>query len=129
MSALSLADLIDRQFALLTDRRFSSGLPETLVAYEGCGLKALQLTCSALTARAVQRAAPDSVLSRPTEGGNQDKVSMGLNGAINAAELLTLLQQTLATLLIALSNAAHLRGDTRLSPAAAELVRQILDFG
>jgi histidine ammonia-lyase len=124
-AAASVADLIDRQFALLTDRRFSSGLPETLVAYEGCGLKALQLTCSALTARAVQRAAPDSVLSRPTEGGNQDKVSMGLNAVLSAAEVITLLQQALATQLIAVSNAAGRRVEKRLAPAGRDFLARI----
>jgi histidine ammonia-lyase len=110
-----VADLIDRQYALLVDSRLNVGLPETLVGYEGCGLKALQLTCSALAARAVQRSAPDTVLSRPTEVNNQDKVSMGLNAALNAAEVTTLVQQVLATQMIALSNAAALRDETLLS--------------
>lgn len=112
----SVADLIDRQYALLVDSRLNVGLPETLVGYEGCGLKALQLTCSALAARAAQRAAPDTVLSRSTEVSNQDKVSMGLNAALNAAEITTLVQQVLATQMVALSNAAGLRDETRLSP-------------
>ena len=103
-AAASVADLIDRQYALLVDSRLNVGLPETLVGYEGCGLKALQLTCSALAARAVQRSAPDTVLSRPTEVNNQDKVSMGLNAALSAGEVATLLQQTLATLLVGVSN-------------------------
>ena len=124
-TAASVADLVDRQYALLVDSRLNAGLPETLVAYEGCGLKALQLTCSALTARAVQRAAPDTVLSRPTEVANQDKVSMGLHAALNAAEVTTLLQQVLATQLIALSQAAGLRDETRLSPAGQDLVAAI----
>jgi histidine ammonia-lyase len=122
-AAASVADLIDRQYALLVDSRLNAGLPETLVAYEGCGLKALQLTCSALAARAVQRSAPDTVLSRPTEVSNQDKVSMGLNAALTAAEVTTLLQQVLATLMVALSHAAGLRDETRLSPEG----RQWLD--
>jgi histidine ammonia-lyase len=85
------------------------------VPYEGCGLKGLQLTCSALAARAVQRSAPDTVLSRPTEVNNQDKVSMGLHAALNAAEVTTLLQQVLATQMIALSNAAAQRDEALLS--------------
>jgi histidine ammonia-lyase len=124
-AAASVADLIDRQYALLVDSRLNAGLPETLVAYEGCGLKALQITCSALTARAVQRAAPDAVLSRPTEVNNQDKVSMGLNAALTAAEVTTLLQQVLATQLIALSNAAALRDETLLSYGGRRLLEAI----
>jgi histidine ammonia-lyase len=124
-SAASVADLVDRQYALLVDSRLNTGLPETLVAYEGCGLKALQLTCSALTARAVQRSAPDTVLSRPTEVNNQDKVSMGLHAALNAAEITTLLQQVLATQMIALSQAAALRDEQRLAPEGRALVAAI----
>jgi histidine ammonia-lyase len=71
----------------------------------------------------VQRSTPDTVLSRPTEASNQDKVSMGLNAAINAAEVITLLQQVLATLLVGLSNAAALRDETLLSNSS----RQLLD--
>ncbi len=125
IAAASVADLLDRQFALLLDARLNEGLPETLVAYEGCGVKALQITSSALTALATQRSAPDTVLSRPTEANNQDKVSMGLNAALNAAEVITLLQQVLSALLVALSNAAALRDPTRLSAGAVRLLEAV----
>jgi histidine ammonia-lyase len=124
-AAASVADLLDRQYALLVDPRFNAGLPETLVAYDGCGLKALQITASALTARAVQRSAPDAVLSRPTEVNNQDKVSMGLHAALNADEITTLLQQVTACELIALSNAAALRDEKRISPGGRTLLSSI----
>jgi histidine ammonia-lyase len=125
IAAASVADLLDRQFALLVDSRVNMGLPETLVDYGGCGLKALQITCSALTARAVQRTGSDTVLSRPTEVYNQDKVSMGLHAVQNAAEIATLLQQVLATLLVALSNAARSRDEARLSPCGRHLLEQV----
>jgi len=128
IAAASVADLVDRQFALLVDARFNSGLPETLVSYEGCGLKALQLTCSALAARAVQRSGADTVLSRTTEAHNQDKVSMGLHAALNASEIVTLLQQVLASALVALSNAAALRNEALFSPAARRLLGQVRLF-
>jgi histidine ammonia-lyase len=124
-ASASVADLADCQYALLVDSRLNTGLPETLVAYQGCGLKALQLTSSALTARGVQRSAPDTVLSRSTEAHNQDKVSMGLNAALNAAEVTTLFQQVLAVELIALSNAAHLRDESKVSPSGRRLLKQI----
>jgi len=121
----TVADLLDRQFALLLDSRFNLGLPETLVDYGGNGIKGMQLTASALTARTAQRAAPDSVQSRPTEVNNQDKVSMGLNATLNAAEGIILLQEVLATLLIALSNAAHVRGEEGISPAGKALLEEV----
>lgn len=125
IAAASVADLLDRQFALLVDTRVNMGLPETLVGYGGCGLKGLQITCSALTTRAVQRTASDTVLSRPTEVNNQDKVSMGLHAVQNAAEITTLLQQVLATLLVALSNAAQSRDETLISLAGRRLLEQV----
>ena len=96
-----------------------------LVAYDGCGVKGLQMTCSALTALAIQRAAPDSVLSRSTECANQDKVSMGLNAAVNAREAVEHLASALATALIALSNAAVHRDEHRVSPAGRRLLGEI----
>jgi len=125
IAAASVADLADRQFALLLDSRLNVGLPETLVAYKGCGVKALQITSSALTALAVQRSAPDTVLSRPTEASNQDKVSMGLNAALNAAEVITLLQQVLAALLVGLSNAAALRDEALLCQGSRQLLDRV----
>jgi histidine ammonia-lyase len=65
------------------------------------------------------------VLSRPTEVNNQDKVSMGLNAALTAAEVTTLVQQVLATQLIALSNAAALRDETLLSEEGRRLLEAI----
>ena len=124
-AAASVADLVDRQFALMVDSRLNSGLPESLVGYTGCGLKALQITCSALTARAIQRTAPDTVTSRPTEVHNQDKVSMGLNAALSAREVVTLLQQVVATHLIAASNAAVLRDEDRISPQGKAFLGEI----
>ncbi len=126
-AAASVADLLDRQYALLVDSRLNMGLPETLVAYEGCGLKALQLTTSALTARCIQRSAADTTLSRPTEVHNQDKVSMGLNAALSAAEVTDLLQQVLATLLVALSNAAGLRTESALATPGRALLSAVRD--
>jgi histidine ammonia-lyase len=125
IAAAVVADLVDRQFALLVDRHYNMGMPETLVAYDGCGVKGLQMTCSALTALAVQRAAPDSVLSRSTECANQDKVSMGLNAAVNARESVEYLANALAAQLIALSNAATHRDERHLSSAGRRLLAHI----
>lgn len=124
-AAASLADLVDRQFALLVDEAHNMGLPETLVPYAGCGVKGLQMTCSAVTQLTVQRAFPDSALSRSTECANQDKVSMGVQAAIHAGESVTSLIQALAAELIALSNAARLRHEAHLSPAARGLLAEV----
>jgi histidine ammonia-lyase len=125
IGAASTADLVDRQFALLVDEGHNMGLPETLVPYGGCGVKGLQMACSALTAQAIQRSFSDTVLSRSTECANQDKVSMGLQAALSASEIVHLLTRALATELIAISNAANLRDETQISPAGRVLLREI----
>ncbi len=50
---------------------------------------------------------------------------MGLNAALSAGEVVTLLQQALATGLIALSHAAALRDETRLAPEARRLLVRV----
>jgi histidine ammonia-lyase len=125
IAASSLADLIDRQFALLVDKHYNMGLPETLVPYGGSGVKGLQMTCSALTELTVHGSFPDSALSRSTECANQDKVSMGLQAAVHASQNVAYLARALATELIALSNAASLRDESRLSPRGAALVARV----
>jgi histidine ammonia-lyase len=125
IAAASVADLVDRQFALLVDEHHNMGLPETLVPYGGCGVKGLQMTCSALTELATHASFPDSALSRSTECANQDKVSMGLQAAIHASENVAFLARALATELIALSNAARMRDESRLSPCGRSLLKQV----
>jgi histidine ammonia-lyase len=125
IAAAAVADLVERQFALLMDEHHNMGLPETLVRYPGCGVKGLQVSCSALTAQAIQRSFPDSVLSRSTECANQDKVSMGVQAALNAGDVVGLLALALATGLIALSNAARLRDETGISPRGRTLLHVV----
>lgn len=128
------ADLIDRQVALLVDEANNRGLPENLLPplkvddpHYGLyhGLKGLQITLSALTALAIQKTQPDSTLSRPTEAGNQDKVSMGTNAAINARQVIDLAEKCLAIEMIALSQAAYIRGGENISPSGRQLLEQI----
>lgn len=133
----SVMDLLDRQFALLVDEDNNRGLPENLLPpldvtdpefgiYHG--LKGLQITMSALTARAIQKAQSDTLLSRPTEAGNQDKVSMGTNAAYNARDIVEILEQGLGILFIALSQAAYIRNEGNISPAARKLLRWIRTY-
>ena len=79
----NLADLMDRQMALLVDEKYSNGLPSNLSGASedrkalNHGFKALQIGVSAWTAEALKNTMPASVFSRSTECHNQDKVSMG----------------------------------------------------
>jgi histidine ammonia-lyase len=111
----NLADLLDRQLALLVDTRYSNGLPQNLSGATGPraainhGLKAVQIAASAWTAEALKLTMPASVFSRSTECHNQDKVSMGTIAARDAIRVLELVEQVAAANLIATVQALRLR--------------------
>lgn len=120
----NIADLMDRQMALLVDTRFNNGLPSNLSGATGPraainhGLKALQIAASAWTAEALKLTMPASVFSRSTECHNQDKVSMGTIAARDALRVLELTEQVAAALMIAVRQGIALRMASKaLSPA------------
>lgn len=117
----NVADLLDRQLALLVDSRYNHGLPANLSGATGeraainHGLKAVQISVSAWTAEALKLTMPASVFSRSTECHNQDKVSMGTIAARDALRVLELTEQVAAAMLVAARQALALRG--RLDPS------------
>jgi histidine ammonia-lyase len=119
----NLADLMDRQMALLVDSRYNNGLPSNLSGMQGPraainhGLKALQISASAWTAEALKQTMPVSVFSRSTECHNQDKVSMGTIAARDCLRVLELTEQVTAALLITVQQGTLLR--QRVNPAVA----------
>ncbi|MDK6075942.1 HAL/PAL/TAL family ammonia-lyase [Massilia varians] len=123
----NLADLMDRQLALLVDTRYNAGLPANLSGMQGeraaisHGLKALQISVSAWTAEALKLTMPASVFSRSTECHNQDKVSMGTIAARDCLRVLELTEQVAAALLIAVGQGIWLRtrgGEAHVVPRA-----------
>jgi phenylalanine ammonia-lyase len=135
----STADLLDRQLALIIDAKFSQGLPHNLAADLPAdderagtqhGIKALQLLVSALTAEALNLTMPLLAFSRSTAAHNQDKVSMGATAARRTRETTVLLQRIVAAHLLALCQAADLRGVAQLgrTKAVYELVRSRAAF-
>jgi histidine ammonia-lyase len=119
----NLADLLDRQMALLVDSRYNHGLPANLSGATGPraainhGLKALQISASAWTAEALKLTMPASVFSRSTECHNQDKVSMGTIAARDCLRVLELTEQVAAALLITVRQGVALR--QRVDPGVA----------
>ncbi|HEY4127602.1 MAG TPA: aromatic amino acid ammonia-lyase [Gammaproteobacteria bacterium] len=111
----NIADLLDRQLALLVDTRFNNGLPSNLSGAEGAraplnhGFKAVQIAVSAWTAEALKLTMPASVFSRSTECHNQDKVSMGTIAARDCIRVLELTEQVAAGCLAAASQALEIR--------------------
>ncbi len=111
----NLADMMDRQMALLVDEKFNHGLPANLCGNSSeeknahHGLKAVQIGVSAWTAEALKATMPASVFSRSTECHNQDKVSMGTIAARDCIRVLQLTEQVAAALLLACTQAITIR--------------------
>jgi len=133
----NVADLLDRQLALLVDTRFNHGLPSNLSgaapgrAMLNHGFKAVQIGASAWTAEALKQTMPASVFSRSTECHNQDKVSMGTIAARDALRVLELTEQVAAASLLAANQGVWLRtrqGQAHaLPPALAKMHKALLE--
>ena len=125
----NVADLLDRQLALLVDSKFNHGLPANLSGAQGPraainhGLKALQISVSAWTAEALKQTMPASVFSRSTECHNQDKVSMGTIAARDALRVIELSEQVMAAMLIAARQGMALRQRVAALPLPGALQR------
>ncbi len=111
----NLADLLDRQLALMMDVKFNHGLPPNLSgsnaerAMINHGFKAIQIGASAWTAEALKHTMPASVFSRSTECHNQDKVSMGTIAARDCLRVLQLTEQVAAASLMSVTQGINLR--------------------
>jgi histidine ammonia-lyase len=111
----NVADLLDRQLALLCSPVTNNGLPENLVGRDNGdrsahhGFKAMQIAASALTAEALKLTMPASVFSRSTECHNQDKVSMGTIAARDCLQVVSLTETVAAICTLALCQAVDLR--------------------
>jgi histidine ammonia-lyase len=111
----SVADLLDRQMALLCDPKFNHGLPANLTGASrerlplNHGLKALSIATSAWTAEALKLTMPAASFSRSTECHNQDKVSMGTIAARDCLRILELSEQVAAAVLFAATQGLDLR--------------------
>lgn len=129
----NLADLMDRQLALLVDSKYNHGLPQNLSGSCGerasinHGFKAVQIGTSAWTAEALKLTMPASVFSRSTECHNQDKVSMGTIAARDCLRVLELTEQVAAALTMAAVQGVTLRQQIpTVDPAT--LTPQVTDF-
>jgi histidine ammonia-lyase len=138
VAVANLADLMDRQLALLVDDKFNNGLPRSLSgaaperASINHGFKAVQISSSAWTAEALKLTMPASVFSRSTEAHNQDKVSMGTIAARDCLRILELTEQVAAAHTLATVQAARLRlriNNTTPIPAPLQIFMESVTAG
>src|SRR3989338_4662018 len=134
----NLADLLDRQMALLMDPKFNNGLPPNLSAASKArasinhGFKAVQIGVSAWTAEALKNTMHASVFSRSTECHNQDKVSMGTIAARDCLRVLELTEQVVAAHLLACTQAISIRLSTNdlrnndISKSVSDMINSVL---
>jgi len=134
VAVANLADLMDRQLALLVDTRYNNGLPGNLSgaaperAAINHGLKAVQIGASAWAAEALKLTMPASVFSRSTECHNQDKVSLGTIAARDCLRVLELTGQVAAALALATLQGLELRRRQSV-PALERLSPEALAWG
>jgi len=127
----SIADMSDRQVALLVDPLLNRGLPADLVRVVGeesvfhHGFKAMSLSTSALAAEALKLTMPAASFSRSTESHNQDKVSMGTIAARDAERICTLTERVLGIHFLAAAQGCEIRGNLDARPLLVALIEQI----
>lgn len=130
----SLADMSDRQVALLVDPLLNRGLPGDLVGVKGefsvfhHGFKAMSLSTSALAAEALKLTMPAGSFSRSTESHNQDKVSMGTIAARDAERVCTLTERTLAIHLLAAAQGCEMRGNVEMRAYLGTILGRIREL-
>ena len=122
----------ERRSNRLLNRYLSDGLPEFLVAGDpglNCGFAGAQYPATALVAEN-RTIGPASTQSVPSNGDNQDVVSMGLIAARNARRVLSNNDRILALEFLAAAQAVDLsKRYDRLSPVAKathDLVRSLV---
>ncbi|MGP3966341.1 aromatic amino acid lyase [Streptomyces sp. 6N223] len=117
-----IAFLAERQLALLCTPATNGGRAPMLTPHPGAssGLAGVQLSATSFTSRIRQLVYPASLTALPTNGGNQDRVPMALNGANAVSEAIDLAWLVVGSLGLGATQYAAL---TREEGAAEEPAR------
>lgn len=129
--AANLADLLDKEFALLVDNKFNRGIGENIkLSKENYhhGFKAMQITLSSLSADVIKNTTAASIHSRSTESLNQDKVSMGTTASLDFMKMLEPLEYMISIALLGLVQSIDIRGKELVSPILLKHYNQIRDL-
>jgi phenylalanine ammonia-lyase len=119
ISLCHIADMMDRQLAILIDEKSNRGLPANLANWPGLpedqrhlhhGLKGLHQAVSAITSEIMAKAIPNGIFSRSSESHNQDKVSLGMSAAVQCFEMSEQVLTIFGHYMVCLGQALDLRG-------------------
>jgi histidine ammonia-lyase len=127
IAVTELGVLAERQLNRLVDPNLNRPLPPFLAHRNtglGLGFQGGQFLAVSIASENLNLAAPSSIKSLPSNGQNQDVVSMGLTAARRARQLTENVGTILAVTLAACQQASHLLptgGAERFSPVVREL--------
>lgn len=124
--------LAERQLNRLLDPATNGDLGDFLALTEhglSMGLMGAQYLATSIASENLDLASPSSVKSIPSNGQNQDVVSMGLNAARRVATLVVNVRRILAVFALACRQAAAIRGIDRFSPEGAAVLAAAGRFG
>ena len=120
--------LAERQLDRLVSPNLNGALPPFLAEDRGglfCGFEGGQYLATSIAAENLDLAAPSSIKSIPSNGSNQDVVSMGTTSARKSLQLSENVSIMVATLVSASHQAAQIVGLERFSPPMRELYGEL----
>lgn len=129
LALIKTAILSERQIARITDPLLNGDLPAFLQPNRTglhSGFMGAQVTASALLAEMRSNAIPASVQSVPTNGNNQDVVSMGTIAARKSRKTMDDLYAILAIQALICAQAKDLTGDEKKWSAAGDAVHRLV---
>lgn len=124
IAVAELGVLAERQVNRLVDPKLNGSLTPFLSASHSgllCGLEGGQYLATSIAAENLDLAAPSSIKSIPSNGSNQDVVSMGTTSARKSLQLCENVGTILGTLITACNQALLLIGHDQFSPAIRAL--------
>ena len=128
LATAQVTNLVEKRLHRLLDARFS-GLPEQLAGRPGVQAGAVTLHKAVVGLAAENRllAAPASVHTLDTSTGQEDVQAFTFLAANRLGSMLDNLETALSYELVALRQAAHLRGDGLDSPLLAHVVARVAE--
>jgi histidine ammonia-lyase/tyrosine ammonia-lyase len=120
--------LAERQLNRLVDPHLNGHLPPFLAKGQTglfCGFEGAQYLATSLAAENLDLAAPSSIKSIPSNGSNQDVVSMGLTSARKAVRLTEHVEVMVSALIAACHQATFFLDREKLSPPIRRLHEEL----